>query len=449
MLTHWEGVLPPLLIFIVMANAATNEEIVDINDIDYDTEENDSGSSSEGDLRRAIRASIESYEVERRPALTPPIISNSFSLDTPAVQHREIGTEAELARFLGIGIQPLFTAVHSSGNHCLTGASEFLARQGSIALEHGPASEIFSFYIDNSDYSLSKKGMLLESNLTGEFRLMIMLPDSIPIKQGPCLFPHEDDTALKQSHYYSITDPVKILRVYNSVSPPFLNARNIAEFQDRLNPVLGRYRALNLVHFRLSNGQLIKLYEVLEHSYTPASARFQLSPNSWNQPLGTKGRAAHYCVYLTNSTASLSYSKMLSGFIHRTGSIALYNCTLSILAHFNEQFAEKLINALFQCSLEFFANNYCNIAMEESDHSIRQCNVLKLRCQCIDDSHYNLVFVRQSLPKYQTVERICSEPACVQLGRKQGKLIEQILIEPKRDPRIGKGGGGSPHDTPI
>ena len=451
LLTTERGYYPLSLVFIVMASAASSENLVELADIDYDTEENDSGSGSEGDLRRAIRASIESYEVERRPVLTPPppIISNTISLDTPAIEHQGIGSEEELARMLGLGIQPLFSAVYSSGNHCLTGSSEFLARQGSISLTHGPASEIFSFFIDNTDYSLSKKGMLLESNLTGEMRLMIMLPNSIPIKQGPCLFPNESDLALKHSHYYSVTDPVKILRVYNSVSPPFLNARNIAELQDQMTPIMGRHRALNLVLFRLPNGQLVKLYEVLEHSYTPASAKYQLTPSSWNQPLGSKGRGAHYCIYLTNSTASLSYSKMLSGFIHRTGSVALYNCALSILAHFNEQFAERLINALFQCSPEIFANNYCNIVLEESVHSIRQCNVLKLRCHCVNDSHYNLVFVRQSLPKYQTTERICSEPACIQLGRRQGKMIEQILAEPKRDPRIGKGGEGSPHDTPI
>ena len=381
-----------------------------------------------------------------KPSSSSPI-SRILSLPSrPVCQPFTSGSAQN--KFFGhlLSDHPLHSGVFFPLDGCIIQHSAYLSHKANLTVTRKPSSSLYSILYDNSVCSFSHNGMQLESDLLGRMCLSIFVPTDTHLKSVSPICPcPENPSALQMTHYFRVLDIDKIMCIFNHISPHYLKVNSVTQFHSQLAPILGRYRQLCQVNLTMPSTQLIKLFQVQERVFTPSGTGFLLNSINWDAKMGNFTQSSNYSVLKTESyDPSKSFCRLLAGMVHGIGSSLLLNCNFSILANHDEKYADKFVEVLYDSSIEPFLDNFCCITVPESGFVMRQTNVLKVRCNCSSENMFNYLYVEQTIPKYQAVERLCRKDDCLKRAQRQQRLITHVLAEPRSIPRPDNELDGSP-----
>ena len=399
------------------------------------------------DVTRDFPGSSQEVHGENMPAspLSSPI-SRIIALPSRPVCPPFTSSAAQ-NKFLGhlLDEHALHSAVHFGLQGCIIQHTEFIARKANLMVVRKPGYSLYTTLLDNAACSISHNGMQLEADMTGRLSLSVFVPNSIHLTNAPLICPcPEEPSPLQKCHYFRILDVNKILCIYNHIAPSYLKGNSLPQLHANLTPILGRYRQMSEVNLTLSTGQIMKLFQVSEKVFSPGGSGFPLSMTNWDAKMGHSAMSSKYSVLKTEShDPSRSFCKLLAGLVHGIGMSLLLNCNISIIANYDERYADKFVEVLYDSSIEPFLDNFCCITSPENRYVIRQTNVLKVRCCCASDNLINFLYVDQSIPKYQATERVCQKEACLERAKRQQKMISHVLAEPRNVPRPDHENDGS------
>ena len=347
----------------------------------------------------------------------------------------------------------LVSSVYCPIDSCIVSSSETLARGGNLGLRRIPCTEIFSTLLDTVDHNLAKCGMILESGLTGQIMLTLFHPQRINIPQAPVLFPfHSNLNSLEMCHFFKIVDPILIMKLLNHILPPHLQVSSVGGLLQNLSSVVCRHRRISEVNFFLPtshNARVVKFFQITENTFLPGSDRAIFDYSSWCKSITSDGHQCNYsALSIESPDTATSHCQLLAGFIKKLGLNVLINCSFCTLANIVPEYTAHLTKSVYSRETEPFENGFCYIASPQPAEQIVLCNTIKIPCRCKNTNRFNVVFVRQTLPRQNAPEQICNLADCVRIGKEQGAIIEQVLDKAKRTGAIPSGEGGFLENTP-